>query len=180
MKLFQRIVTGIFCVFVALPILWLLYAAFLPPDAVLSARLLPTGFSLANFRELWGTGIFRALGISLLASGLTVLGQLTIGICTAYAMRTGVRLLPIILMVLALPSELLLIPLYRELQILNLLETFWVLFLPFLASPLVIFLLFQAMKRLEWDMVEAASIDGAGHPTIVTRLIVPLMPPQEF
>lgn len=52
MTAFNRLVTALFCAFVALPILWLLYAAFLPPETVLSARLIPTGFSFSNFADL--------------------------------------------------------------------------------------------------------------------------------
>jgi multiple sugar transport system permease protein len=175
---FQQVVAALACLFVALPILWLLYAAFLPPEAVLQARLVPEGFSLANFRELPGTGVFRALAVSLLASGLTVLGQLAVGLAAAYAMWTGVRLLPLVLVVLALPAELLLVPLYRLLQGFSLLETFWALVVPFLASPLVIFLLYQAIRRLPWDLVEAASLDGARHPTILLRVVLPLLRPE--
>ena len=178
MRILQWVVTVVFCVFVALPIVWLLYSAFLPPDAVLNARLVPSGLSLANFGELWGTGTFRALGVSVLASGLTVAGQLAIGLAAAYAMRAGVRLLWLILLVLALPAELLLVPLYRELQLLGLLETFWALVLPFLASPFVIFLLFQSLKRVPQAMLEAASLDGAGHFTVLTRIVAPLLRPE--
>lgn len=178
MKIFQRLVTFLFCIFVAIPVLWLLYVAFLPPLAVTRAQLLPTGFSLSNFASLWGSGVFRAFSVSLLASGLTILGQLGIGLLAAYAMRMGFRLLPIILIFLALPSELLLIPLYRELQLLNLLDRFWVMILPFLASPLIIFLLFQSLKRLSWAMFEAATIDGANHWIIVTCIVAPLLRPE--
>jgi multiple sugar transport system permease protein len=178
MKHFQQVVAALACLFVGLPILWLLYAAFLPPEAVLQARLVPEGLSLANFRELPGTGVFRALVVSLLASGLTVLGQLMVGLAAAYAMWTGVRLLPLVLLVLALPAELLLVPLYRLLQGLSLLETLWALVVPFLASPLVIFLLYQAIRRLPWDLVEAASLDGARHPTILVRVVLPLLRPE--
>ena len=178
MKTFQRAVTALFCVFVALPILWLLYSAFLPPEAVLNARLAPTGVSLANFKELWGTGTFRALGVSVLASGLTVAGQLLIGLGAAYAMRTGVRILWLVLLVLALPAELLLVPLYRELQLFGLLDTFWALVLPFLASPFVIFLLHQSLKRVPKELEEAARLDGAGRLTILVRVIAPLLRPE--
>ncbi len=178
MKIFQRIVTLVFCLFAALPILWLLYAAFLPPEAVLNARLVPSGLSLANFAALSGTGLWRALLVSLLASGLTVAGQLVIGLAAAYAMRSGLRILPLVLLVLALPAELLLVPLYRELQVLGLLETFWALVVPFLASPFVIFLLFQSLKRVPWEMVEAASLDGAGQTATLFRVIAPLLRPE--
>ena len=178
MRIFQRLVTLVFCIFAALPILWLLYSAFLPPEAVLNARLVPSGLSLANFAALGGTGLWRALGVSLLASGLTVAGQLVIGLAAAYAMRSGLRLLPLILLVLALPAELLLVPLYRELQVLGLLNTFWALVAPFLASPFVIFLLFQSLKRVPWDIVEAASLDGAGQTTTLFCVIAPLLRPE--
>jgi multiple sugar transport system permease protein len=90
-------------------------------------------------------------------------------------MRTGLKLLPVILLVLALPSELFLIPLYRELRVMQLLDTLWALMLPFLASPLVIFLLAQALKRIDWEIFEAAHIDGADHWTVMWRIVVPLL-----
>lgn len=178
MMAFNRFVTAIFCLFVVIPILWLLYAAFLPPEAVLSARLLTAGFSLANFRALAGTGVAYALLVSLLASGLTVGGQLVFGVMAAYAIRTGAPLLPAVLLALALPLELLLIPLYRELQSFGVLNTLAALILPFLGSPLVIFLLSQALRRLPWELIEAARLDGAGEFVIVTRVVTPLLRPE--
>lgn len=175
---FNRVVTMLFCLFVVVPILWLLYAAFLPPEAVLSARLITAGFSLANFRALAGTGVTHALMVSLLASGLTVGGQLVFGLMAAYAIKTGAPLLPPVLLALALPLELLLIPLYRELQNFGVLDTLAALILPFLGSPLVIFLLFQALRRLPWELVEAARLDGSGELGIITRVIAPLLKPE--
>jgi|GEM_PF-4191216 len=48
-----RIVTVLVSIFVAVPLLWLLYAAFLPAEALLMADLTMLGFTLENFRELW-------------------------------------------------------------------------------------------------------------------------------
>jgi multiple sugar transport system permease protein len=174
----NRLVTVIFCLFVAAPLLWLLYAAFLPPEAILLANLTPTGVTLANFADLMGTGIWRAMGVSLLATGLTVLGQLVFGLSAAYAIRAGFPVLGFVLFVLVLPLELLLVPLYRQLQLLNLLDTLWVLVVPFLASPLVIFLLLQSLRRLPWEFVESARLDGATELTIVARIIAPLLRPE--
>lgn len=175
---FQRLVAGAFSLFVALPILWLFYVAFLPPDAVLNARLMPSGVSFANFGDLQGTGVWRALLVSLVASGLTVVGQLLVGLGAAYALWRGLRLEWLVLVVLALPVELLLVPLYRELQGFGMLNTFAALVVPFLASPLVIFLLYQAFRRLPWDLVEAAGLDGAGPLTTLVRVLVPLLRPE--
>ena len=40
MMILNRLVAALFCLFVLLPIAWLLYAAFLPPEALLGASLL--------------------------------------------------------------------------------------------------------------------------------------------
>jgi multiple sugar transport system permease protein len=174
----MRFLTALFCLFVALPILWLVYAAFLPAEALLQANLATFGFTLDNFAALAGSGLWRSLAVSLAATGSVVLGQLAFGLGAAYAIRGGFRLLGLVMVLLALPTELLLIPLYRQLQLLGLLDTLAALILPFLASPLVIFLLLQALKRLPWEVIEAARLDGAGEAAIVWRVVAPMLRPE--
>jgi multiple sugar transport system permease protein len=174
----MRVVTALFCLFVALPILWLIYAAFLPAEALLQANLATFGFTLSNFAALMGSGLWRSLGVSVSATGLVVLGQLVFGLGAAYAIRNGFRLLGLVMVLLALPTELLLIPLYRQLQSLGLLDTLAALILPFLASPLVIFLLLQALRRIPWEVIEAARLDGARELTIVGRIVAPILRPE--
>jgi len=173
-----RIVTVLVSIFVAVPLLWLLYAAFLPAEALLMADLTMLGFTLENFRELWGSGLFQSLAVSIAASGTTVVAQLSFGLAAAYAIRNGARITALVLILLALPSELLLVPLYRLLQTLSLIDTFGALVVPFLASPLVVFLLLQALRRVPWELVEAARIDGANEPTILARVVAPVLRPE--
>lgn len=173
-----RVATAAFAAFVAAPLAWLAYAAFLPTDALLMADLLAFGVTLENLAALPGTGLFRALGISLAASGLTVAVQLAFGLAAAYAMRNGAPLRAVVLLLLALPTELLLVPLYRLLQVLSLLDTFAALVVPFLASPLVTFLLLQAVRRVPWEMIEAARLDGAREGTILLRIVAPTLRPE--
>ena len=174
----MRIVTAAFAAFVALPLLWLVYAAFIPAEALVRANLATFGFSLANFAALADTGLARALGVSFGATGLVVAAQLAFGLGAAYAIRNGLRLQALVLVLLALPTELLLVPLFRQLQGLGLLDTFGALVVPFLASPLVVFLLLQAMRRVPWEVVEAARLDGAGESTILARVVAPILRPE--
>lgn len=173
-----RVITAVFCVFVAVPLLWLVWAAFLPAEAIVQANLATFGFSLDNFRDLPDSGLGRAMGISFLATGLVVLGQLGFGLGAAYAIRNGLKVQAVILALLALPTELLLVPLYRQLGTMNLLDTLGALIFPFLASPLVVFLLVQALRRVPWELVEAARLDGARELTIATRIIAPVIRPD--
>lgn len=174
----MRLVAAAFAAFVALPLLWLAYAAFIPAEALVRANLATFGFSLANFAALADTGLARALAVSFGATGLVVAAQLAFGLGAAYAIRNGLQLQALILVLLALPSELLLVPLFRQLQGLGLLDTFWALVVPFLASPLVVFLLLQGMRRVPWEVVEAARLDGAGESTILARVVAPILRPE--
>lgn len=174
----MRLVTAAFAAFVALPLLWLVYAAFIPAEALVRANLATFGFSLDNFAALADTGFARALAVSFGATASVVAAQLAFGLGAAYAIRNGLRLQALILVLLALPSELLIVPLFRQLQGLGLLDTFGALVVPFLASPLVVFLLLQGMRRVPWEVVEAARLDGAGESTILARVVAPILRPE--
>jgi multiple sugar transport system permease protein len=107
-----------------------------------------------------------------------VLGQLAFGLGAAYAIRNGLRLTAFVMILLALPTELLLVPLYRQLQGLGLIDTLGALVVPFLASPIVVFLLLQGLRRVPWEVIEAARLDGAGEITIVARVVAPILRPE--
>ena len=174
----MRVVALLFAAFVTLPLAWLVYAAFIPAEALVRANIATLGFSLENFAALRGSGLWRAMGVSITTSSLVVLGQLAFGLGAAYAIRNGAPLLAAVMVLLALPTELLLVPLYRLLQGFGMIDTIWALVVPFLASPLVIFLLLQAVRRIPWEVVEAARLDGAGELTILGRVIAPILRPE--
>jgi multiple sugar transport system permease protein len=173
-----RVLAALFSVFVAVPLLWLVYAAFIPAEALVQANLATFGFTLQHFADLLPTGLWRAMGVSLAATGTVVLGQLAFGLGAAYAIRNGLRLTAFVMILLALPTELLLVPLYRQLQGLGLIDTLGALVVPFLASPIVVFLLLQGLRRVPWEVIEAARLDGAGEITIVARVVAPILRPE--
>ena len=62
-------------------------------------------------------------------------------------------------------------------ELLSLLETFWALLLPFAASPFVIYLVYQGMRAVPEELLEAAKLDGAGHRVLLFRILLPLVRP---
>ncbi|WP_407702041.1 carbohydrate ABC transporter permease [Thermus tengchongensis] len=164
--------------FVLLPFLWMAYAAFMPKEAVYSGELFSqVGFSLENVRGLSREGFWERLLFSLgLSSGVVIL-QLLTALLAAYALRAGLGLLPFYLVLMAIPAELLLVPLYGILKGLSLLDTVWALVLPFAASPFVVYLVYQAMRAVPEELLEAARLDGAGHRVLLFQILFPLVRP---
>lgn len=163
---------------VALPFLWMAFAAFIPQEIVYSGELLSRfGFTLANFQVLAKEGFWGRMGFSLAVSSLVTFLQLFTAFLAAYAIKEGLKVLPFFLLLLAVPAELLLVPLYGLLKNLHLLDTVWALILPFAASPFIVFLLYGAMRAIPEELLEAARLDGAGHRILLSRILFPLLRP---
>ncbi len=78
---------------------------------------------------------------------------------------------------LMIPSHILIIPIYMLTSKIGLFDTYWALILPFLVSPLGVFLMTQYIRGLPDDCEQAARIDGAGELTILFRIVAPLCRP---
>ncbi len=103
-----------------------------------------------------------------------------IGACTAYAfawMRFPLRK-PLYLMVVALivvPLQMTLIPVLRLFNKIGLTGNFIGIWLAHTAYglPFAIYLLRNFISQLPRSLIESAQIDGASHPTIFLRLVLP-------
>lgn len=59
----------------------------------------------------------------------------------------------------------------------NMLNTYWVYILPFVASSLGLFLMKQFMEQLPDALLESAQLDGAGYFRVLFRIVMPLVKP---
>lgn len=178
MGVLRHFFVALVLLFILLPFLWMVYAAFLPKEAVYSGELFRhLGLNLENLKALRGEGFWERLLFSLGLSGGVVALELLTALLAAYALRAGLGLLPLYLVLMAIPAELLLVPLYGILKGLGLLETLWALVLPFAASPFVVYLVYQAMRGVPEELLEAARLDGAGHGVLLFQILFPLVRP---
>lgn len=173
-----RILTMGIVILCMLPLIWLLYSAFLPADILLSNKPLVPQWSLENFSALSDYPLFKAMLFSLGLSAVVVVCQLLIALPAAYALWAKLPILGFYLLALSIPSELLLVPLYGILHQAHLIGSPLALILPFLSSPLAVFLLYQGLLKQSWSYVEAARIDGASEWRIVFWVILPLIGPE--
>jgi arabinosaccharide transport system permease protein len=82
-----------------------------------------------------------------------------------------------VLIVMMIPLEILMLPLYREIIIFNLPNTYTAIILPFLANPIAIFFFTQYLKGIPKEIIDSGRIDGCSEYGIFIKLILPIMTP---
>ncbi len=82
-----------------------------------------------------------------------------------------------VLIVMMIPFEILMLPLYQEIIALNLIDTYWGIMLPYLANPIAVFFFSQYLKGIPREILDSGRIDGCSEYGIFLRLIMPIMKP---
>ena len=83
----------------------------------------------------------------------------------------------LIVCAMALPKQVILIPLLREMASLNLYNTIWAVIFPIVGWPFGVFLMKQFSEGIPGEMMEAAKIDGAGEWKTFYTIALPLIKP---
>ena len=83
----------------------------------------------------------------------------------------------LIVCAMALPKQVILIPLLREMNSLHLYDTIWAVIFPVVGWPFGVFLLKQFAEGIPTEMVEACRIDGASEWRTFTDVMFPMVKP---
>jgi ABC-type glycerol-3-phosphate transport system permease component len=148
-----------------------------PPD------WLPDEPTIDNYRNLLSRYPFwRWLLNSFIVAGSVTAIKLVIDSMAGYAfakMRFPGKdaLFLVVLISLMVPFASLLIPTFIIVRDLGLLNTYWGLILPGLASPIGVFMMRQFIESLPIDLENAARLDGCSEFQIYRRVILPLVRP---
>ncbi|MDQ6774349.1 MAG: carbohydrate ABC transporter permease [Candidatus Dormibacteraeota bacterium] len=144
----------------------------------------PATFSLDNFAGINNAiNLGRTLANSALFTAGVLICTLVFGVLAGYALavlhfRGRQVLFYTMILILALPFQLLMIPLYVMIaRNFGLGDTLLGIILPFAINPTAVFVFRQFFLQLPKDMFEAARIDGASEVAILTRVVMPLTRP---
>lgn len=166
------------------PLLWNLLSAFKPGGDILRAgSWWPKTFTWANFQELLSNPQFpRYFLNSVIVSVAVVAGNVLLCSAVGYALAKlhfpGRRVVfAAVLVTFMVPTLVLFVPLFVTVAALNMTNTYAGLILPFLITPLGVFVMRQYISQLPDELLEAARIDGAGEGRIFFRVIFPLCGP---
>jgi multiple sugar transport system permease protein len=166
----------------AFPLLWALSTSLRPELETVSSRFhwLPQHWTFDAYTRTLGAGnVVRWLVNSfIVALGVTVV-TMAISLMAAYAFsqlrfRGRGVLFGIAMLGFLLPFEALLVPLFRTMNQLGLINSYAGIILPQVVSPVVIYVFKQFFDGIPADFREAAVIDGAGPMRVLWSVYLPI------
>jgi ABC-type glycerol-3-phosphate transport system permease component len=170
------------------PFWWMVLGAFRSAQAVLTAPLRPwpetldwTGY--ASIGAVGGVSFWRYAANSIAITTLSTIAAVLITAFGAYALvRRGDRLFfrtlrAGFLVTIMYPYMLLVIPVYIVMFKLGLLGSYAGMILFLALGPIQFFLFEQFFRAVPREVIEAATIDGAGESQILLRVVMPMAMP---
>jgi multiple sugar transport system permease protein len=168
-----------------LPLVWMVLTSLKPETEIVQypPRLFPHSVTFSHYADVWHRIAFARLYLNtiIFAGGVTAL-SLFFDSMTAYALaRLNFRgrnvVFVFILVMLMLPFQVTLVPLYDLLANLGWTDTLHGLIVPRATNAFGIFFLRQFFLSLPKDLEEAARVDGAGEFRIYRQIVLPLAGP---
>ena len=164
-----------------LPMVWMVSASLMPSGEASSfpPRFFPSRVTLDHYVDLFTRlNLGRYLFNSAFVSIVVTLTSLAINALAGYAFaklrfRGRDRLFKSLSMGLVLPVQVAMLPLFLLLKNLGLINTYWGVIIPGLASIFGIFLVRQYALSIPDEMLDAARVDGASELRIFWSIVVP-------
>lgn len=164
------------------PLLWALSTALRPEHETVSAvfHWLPQTWTLDAFAKTLSAGNMpRWLFNSALVALLVTVATMAISLMAAYAFsqlrfRGRGLLFGLAMLAFLLPFEALLVPLFRTMHQLGMINSYAGLVLPQVVSPVVIYVFKQFFDAIPADFREAAVMDGASPLRVLWSVYLPI------
>jgi multiple sugar transport system permease protein len=143
----------------------------------------PSGFTLESFWQILSAGnMLRWYFNSFLTSSIITLMVVLLASLAAFgfsrvAFRGSNFLFFMIVAGIVIPPQVLIVPLFIEMQALGLVDTYWGIILPQMAAPIAVFIFKQFFDGIPNDLEDAARVDGASRLRVYWQIWMPLSRP---
>ena len=179
------------------PLYWIVTGAFKTSQQINSVTPVwfPTEWTLDNFVRLFARRtapifpmgpvgpaairwLFNTVFMAVAAMILTCITASMAGYALAKKRFRGRAILfGLIVCAMALPKQVILIPLIREISFLGLYDNIWAVIFPTVGWPFGVFLMKQFSEGIPGEILEAARIDGANEARTFATIVVPMVKP---
>lgn len=189
----STIVLVLFFVIVALitllPLILLLASSFRPGQDLmrfgLNFDIDWINANLDNYKLLFSgqNNYFNWYKNSLIITGVQLVFALFLSACVGYGFamydfKFKNLIFACVLLVMMIPTEIIILPLYRLIIKLGVMDSMWGIILPYMVVPMLIFFFRQYLSGIPKDFLDAARVDGCSEYGIFGRIMLPLMKPS--
>lgn len=169
-----------------LPLAWAVDTSFKTENQAQSLPLkwFPDGgFTLENYRIVFERGeVFTWMGNTFVIAALVTV--LTVIICAlaGYAFsRTVFKgrkvLFAVTIALIMVPGQILIVPLFKEMDMMNAVDTLAGVILPQTIAPMMVYIFKQYFDQVPQEIEDAARVDGAGNWRLFWNVILPVSRP---
>ncbi|WP_025730212.1 carbohydrate ABC transporter permease [Atopobacter phocae] len=184
-NILTSIVLGLLTIFFIFPFYWIMTGAFKsqPDTIVIPPQWWPTAPTLENFERLivqnpalkW---LWNSIFISTATMLLVCLTSALAGYVLAKKRFYGQKLLfTIFIAAMALPKQVVLVPLVRIVNFMGIHDTLAAVILPLVGWPFGVFLMKQFSENVPTELLESAKIDGSGEIRTFVSIVFPIVKP---
>ena len=183
-KVFTIVILVLLAIFFIFPLYWIITGSF-KDAATINApnpQWFPLNPTLENYAKLFKQPAFQwLLNIIIICVGALMLTCLTASLA-GYALAKkrfygrGI-LFTIIICAMALPKQVIVIPLLQEMSMIGLHDTLLAVILPTVGWPFGVFLMKQFAETIPTEILEAARVDGAGELRTFFSVVFPMIKP---
>lgn len=167
------------------PVVWMVSASLMPSGeaATFPPKFLPRHPTFEHYRTLFtrlnlARYALNSAALSVLVTALSLFINSMAGYAFAkYRFAGRERLFRLLITSMVVPAQITMLPLFLLMNKLGLVNTYWGLLIPGMASIFGIFLIRQYALSIPDSLIEAARMDGAGDFEIYWRVILPLCKP---
>ncbi|MEK3785772.1 MULTISPECIES: carbohydrate ABC transporter permease [Paenibacillus] len=189
LKISLVVIFSILCALILLPFYAIALASFKPGQELIRYGLnLSFDTSVMSFNNYmylftgdhaYFTWFFNSILLTVVQVALTLFISATVAYgFAAYEFKGKNFLFICVLLIMMVPFEILLLPLYTLIHNLGMMNSYSAIVLPGIASAATIFFFRQYLSGIPKEIIAAGRVDGASEYGIYMRLILPIMKPS--
>jgi multiple sugar transport system permease protein len=168
-----------------LPMIWMVSASLMPAGEATTypPKLLPSTVTFENYRALFtrlslGRYLLNSAIIAFTVTAISIIINSMAGYAFAkLRFRSRDRLFRVLATGLVVPVQVSMLPLFLLMRELGLINTYWGVIIPSMASIFGIFLVRQYALSIPDDLLDAARVDGASELRIYRSIVLPVITP---
>ena len=172
----------IYAILIAYPLFWMVVSSFKSSTEIYADPWgLPSTWLVSNYAQAWDRGISEYFVNSIIVTIVSTATTVALAALCAFGMvrlpgRAANALLIVAMGGLVVAPQVSLIPLYRLLDGMGLLNTYWAMILPYVAFrlPMAIILIRSVFLAVPKELVDAAVIDGCRSLQVFRNVYLPL------